>query len=69
MILVDPARVMIGCGIIAFLMFAMGLWLGYRTGFVQGLATWRMDYRKMQPKEIAEHKRIIGLMADKVQSL
>lgn len=69
MILVDPTRVVIGCGIIAFLMFGMGLWLGYRTGFVQGLATWRMDYKRMRPEDIAQHKKIILQMADKVQSL
>ena len=66
MILVDPGRVIIGCGIISFIMFGMGIWLGYRQGFANGLATWRKSYRYMTPDDIAKHKGIINVMADKV---
>jgi hypothetical protein len=34
-------------------------WVGYRVGFANGLATWRKDFRRMTPDDIAEHKRIV----------
>lgn len=47
------------------LLFGMGLWMGYRLGFANGLATWRKDYRSMSSRDVADHKRIVATMADK----
>lgn len=45
-------------------LFGIGLWVGYRLGFNNGLATWRKDYAKMRPIDIMHHKRIIERMHD-----
>lgn len=42
------------------------LWMGYRLGYNNGLATWRKSYRYMSAKEISAHKAIINTMPDKV---
>lgn len=43
------------------------LWIGYRLGYQHGLATWQQSFRFMTPKQIAEHKKIVRLMADEKQ--
>ena len=41
-------------------LFGMGMWVGYRFGYSNGLATWRKDYKSMTPRDVAAHKRIIS---------
>lgn len=38
------------------------LWMGYRLGFNNGLATWRKDYRFMTPVDVNRHIAIIKQM-------
>lgn len=46
-------------------LFSMGMWIGYRSGFRDGIGTWRKDYRRMSADDVREHKRIIASMPDK----
>lgn len=62
MILVDPAHVIMGAGLIALLTFVVGFWFGYRLGHIKGVCVWHKSYRWMSASDIEAHKEVIRQM-------